>query len=116
MSSNPVLNADGYKLIARCLGRTLAYIMHEQGALAEPMAFRVTVDSLIREFEQDNPKFDARRFRRVLEAAMISETEEEGPYLGTERRNPRRTAEAASAAVEDQDVQGQSTAKADPQA
>lgn len=68
-----ILNADVYKLIARTLGRTLAYIQQEQGVPHEPMAFRVTVDALIREFEHDNPRFDARRFRRIIEAAKLSE-------------------------------------------
>lgn len=67
------LNGPAYRLIAQSLGRALGYIMHEQGISQVPMAFRVVVDALIRDMEMDNPKFDARRFRKVLEAARLSE-------------------------------------------
>ena len=70
---SPSLNAAAYRLIARSLGRALAYIQHEMGTDTEPLAFRVLVDALIRDMEADNPRFDARRFRAVLEAARMSE-------------------------------------------
>ena len=72
-----ILNKDGYILIAKSLGRALAYIMAEQGIVEVPMGFRVAVDRLIRDLEEDNPKFDPRRFRAVLEAARLSEYSDE---------------------------------------
>ena len=75
--TQPILNKDGYVLIAKSLGRALAYIMAEQGIVEVPMAFRVAVDRLIRDLEEDNPKFDPRRFRAVLEAARLSEYSDE---------------------------------------
>lgn len=70
------LHTAAYRLIARSLGRALAYIDGELGH--EPVAFRIAVDCLIRDMEEDNPRFDARRFRRALEAARLSEYDEAG--------------------------------------
>lgn len=77
MSKGPSLHADGYRLIARSLGRSLAYIQQSGGYSAEPLAFRLAVDGLIRDMEDDNPRFDARRFRRVMEAARLGEYDTE---------------------------------------
>ena len=40
------LHANSYKLIARSLGRSLAYIMTDQGLTVAPLAFVVTAKSL----------------------------------------------------------------------
>lgn len=74
-SNHPALNADGYRLIARSLGRSLAYIMSEQGVQVIPWTFRTAVDALCADLAADNPRFDSARFWNVIEAARLSEEE-----------------------------------------
>ena len=67
------LHANSYKLIARSLGRSLAYIMTDQGLTVAPLAFVVTAKSLCADLAADNPRFDAERFWRVIEATQLGE-------------------------------------------